>query len=191
MVEIGDLQIEFARRHVQKDGAAIKISGKTLDILEIPFEADGKEVSNHNIIEKVWPHVIVEENNLQVHIAALRKTLGRFREPIRTIPRRGGYVLLPGRPQRHRTQPPASTTITRPCFQIKLIGRDAEPRTIFDLLDRCRIVTLVGAGGIGKSSLAGAVANAAHHQGVDRVLFIALAGARFGFIAHCEQALLQ
>lgn len=178
MVEIGDLRIDFARRHVQKDGAAIKISAKALDVLEVLFEADGKEVSKYDIIEKVWPHVIVEENNLQVHIVALRKILGSYRELIKTIPRRG-YLLVRGQPQRHHAQPPVSSTTTaRSFFQAKLIGRDAEQQTIVDLLGRCRIVTLVGAGGVGKSSLAGAVANAAHHQGVDRVLFIELAGAR-------------
>ncbi|WP_157381676.1 winged helix-turn-helix domain-containing protein [Burkholderia ubonensis] len=177
MVEIGDLQIDFAQRHVEKDGVAIKVGGKALDILEVLFDADGKEVSKFDIIEKVWPHVFVEENNLQVHIAALRKILGGRRELIKTIPGRG-YVLVPGQAQRHRTQPPASSTTTaRPCFHAKLIGRDAEQRTIFDLLSRCRIVTLVGAGGIGKSSLARAVANAAHHRGVGRVLFIELADA--------------
>ncbi|MXN76151.1 AAA family ATPase [Burkholderia sp. 4701] len=178
MVEIGDLHIDFAQRHVQKDGVAIKIGGKALDILEVLFEADGKEVSKLDIMEKVWPHVIVEENNLQVHVAALRKILGGRRELIKTIPGRG-YVLVPARAQRHRTRPPASSTPTaRPCFQARLIGRDAEQQTIVDLLGRCRIVTLVGAGGIGKSSLARAVANAVHHRGVERVLFIELAGAR-------------
>ncbi|CAG9243385.1 hypothetical protein PCAR4_1340025 [Paraburkholderia caribensis] len=62
-----------------------------------------------------------------------------------------------------------STTGVRPRLQIKLIGREAELRKIFELLDRCRIVTLVGIGGVGKSKLAAAVANEAH-QGLRSLL---------------------
>ncbi|MBB3257787.1 putative ATPase [Paraburkholderia bannensis] len=177
MLEVGDVLVDFERHHVERAGTAISIGCRALDILQILVEAEGKVVSKHDILQKVWPYATVEENNLHVHIAALRRIIGRGRELIKTIPGRG-YLLVreTSRPKTIESRP-SSTSASIPRVQSRLFGRDDAQRTILGLLSRCRIITLVGAGGIGKSSLAVAVANVVHSQGMGRVTYIDFAEA--------------
>lgn len=69
------------------------MSSRAFDILELLIRANGALVSKDEIMQRVWPHTVVEENNLQVHVVALRKALAGDRNLIVTVPRRG-YRLL-------------------------------------------------------------------------------------------------
>jgi DNA-binding winged helix-turn-helix (wHTH) protein len=102
-ISFGRFRLDPVRRELRRDGKPVWLGGRARDILCLLASAGGAVVSKDELMERVWPEVVVEENNLQVHIRALRKALegDDDRESwIVTVPGRG-YRLLPSR------QPPA------------------------------------------------------------------------------------
>ncbi|MEB2535387.1 winged helix-turn-helix domain-containing protein, partial [Burkholderia sp. BCCIQ04B] len=93
MVQIGTLSVDFEQRDIRRHGASLRIGARALDILEVLHRASGSVVSKDDIMDAVWPGLIVEENRLQVHVATLRKALGASRDLIKTVPGRG-YLLV-------------------------------------------------------------------------------------------------
>jgi DNA-binding winged helix-turn-helix (wHTH) protein len=84
------------RRELFTDGRPVKLGGRTFDVLMALIEARGAVVAKDALMARVWPDRIVEENNLQAHISALRAALGAERELIRTVAGRG-YQFTGGR----------------------------------------------------------------------------------------------
>lgn len=176
MIRIGKLQIDLEQREIRQDGAVLRVGSRALDILELLIRAEGALVPKDEIMRRVWPTSFVEENNLQVHVAALRKALGDDRDLIRTVPGRG-YQLVPPRPV------VSDTTRSARCCGARglsanvptLVGRDKEVSGIIKLLGEVVEVTLVGTGGIGKTSLAIRVAHQIGEQFRDGARFIELA----------------
>jgi predicted ATPase/DNA-binding winged helix-turn-helix (wHTH) protein len=158
MISLGQTTISLEHRDVFKDGVAMRIGTRAFDILELLLRHQGQLVSKELILQSVWPDTVVEENNLQVHISALRKALGADREQIRTVPGRG-YVLLGGESIEAQARAPIGL---RGCnghhalpARVALLGR----QTLLDevstaLNEHCALVTLVGPGGVGKTVLA-------------------------------------
>ncbi|RKU01989.1 transcriptional regulator [Burkholderia sp. Nafp2/4-1b] len=193
MIQIGTLSVDFEQRDIRRHGASLRIGARALDILEVLHRASGSVVSKDDIMDAVWPGVIVEENRLQVHVATLRKALGASRDLIKTVPGRG-YLLIasaspvpvpvpaaelaveptPAAAVPSEAAGPPDTVVSPPA---PLVGRDAEIAQIVDMLERAPVVTLVGAGGIGKTSLAVHVAHDVRSRSRERVLFVELARA--------------
>ena len=169
------------RRELLADGRPIKIGGRAFDVLMALIEARGAVVGKEALMARVWPDRVVEENNLQAHISALRAALGAQRELIRTVSGRGyqftGEIrILPASPDEHAVAGVAAvepeavlppTNLPQPVSE--LIGRDDELREILSLAAAHRLVTLTGAGGIGKRRLALAVARRLLSEFVDGV----------------------
>src|SRR5579883_2024126 len=82
-----------ADRQLIRDSRAIDLGSRAFDILMILLDRRGAVVSRHEIQEYVWPSMIVEESNLRVQMASLRKALGPDRDLIKTIPGRG-YLFV-------------------------------------------------------------------------------------------------
>lgn len=80
------------RRQLLARGERVPIGKRALDILSVLAEARGGIVTKDELLEAVWPGIVVEENALQVHIVALRKALGPDAGRLRTI-RGVGYQL--------------------------------------------------------------------------------------------------
>lgn len=179
MIQIGTLSVDFEQRDIRHHGASLRIGARALDILEVLHRANGSIVSKDDIMDAVWPGLIVEENRLQVHVATLRKALGADRGLIKTVPGRG-YLLIANPAVAHEATPRAAALPADPVATarpVPLVGRQAEIGQIVDMLERAPVVTLVGAGGIGKTSLAGRVAHELRERSGERVLFVALASA--------------
>ena len=138
-------------------------------------------------MDRVWPNRIVEENNLHVQISALRNALGADRDLIRTISGRGyqftGEIrTIAASPH---TQAVAGTAVPVPAAPrpptnlpepvSELIGRDVEFEEILGLTAAHRLVTLTGAGGIGKTRLGLEVARRLLPEFADGVWVIELA----------------
>src|SRR5438552_12646259 len=77
------------RRELLADSRPVRLGGRAFDVLITLIEARGAVVSKNTLMARVWPDRIVEENNLQWQISALRAALGGDRNLIRTVPGRG------------------------------------------------------------------------------------------------------
>lgn len=162
-------EIDLARRELRSRGISVPIGGRAFEILEVLVQAGGELVNKHDIMDRVWPGAIVEENTLQFHISAIRKALGDDRGLLKTASGRG-YRLVGN----WTSQPssPAPTNLPQPISE--LIGRIAEVEAVSNLVRAGRLVTLTGAGGIGKTRLALAVARELLPQFPDGVWLVEL-----------------
>src|SRR5277367_3590226 len=89
----GQLEVDLRRREVRLRGVPAPIGGRAFEIIEVLIQAAGELVTKDDLLERVWPGAVVEENTLQVHISAVRKALGSHREMLKTESGRG-YRLL-------------------------------------------------------------------------------------------------
>src|ERR1700686_4291827 len=169
-IEFGRFSVLPHRRELLAEGRALGLGGRAFDVLMAVIEASGAVVSKDALMNRVWPNRIVEENSLQAQIAALRRAFGADRDLVRTIAGRGyqftGLLRTvstrPDAPAINRGPQPAPKPPRRPTNLpepvSELIGRDAELDEILDLSTAHRLVTLTGAGGIGKTRLGFAAA---------------------------------
>jgi TolB-like protein/Flp pilus assembly protein TadD len=88
-VGFGRFRLLPQRRELRADGVVVELGSRAFDILLILTEARGDLVTKDEILSRVWPDTVVEENNLVVQISALRKALGEDRDFIRTVSGRG------------------------------------------------------------------------------------------------------
>jgi len=88
-VEFGRFRLLPRRRELHADGIAVTLGSRAFDILVVLTEARGALVTKDEILSRVWPDTVVEENNLVVQISRLRKALGEHGDFIRTVSGRG------------------------------------------------------------------------------------------------------
>jgi predicted ATPase/DNA-binding winged helix-turn-helix (wHTH) protein len=168
-VAFGRFQVSPHRRELLADGQPIKLGGRAFDVLMALIEARGEVVGKRALMARVWPDRVVDENNLQSQIAALRAAFGAERDLIRTVSGRGyqftGELRVPSGSPVERTaagmagQPAGTLPPTNlPAPVSELIGRDAEVAEVVSLIGSHRLVSRTGAGGIGKTQLALAAA---------------------------------
>src|SRR5580700_4878073 len=164
-IEFGRFSVLPHRRELLAEGRPLELGGRAFDVLMVLIEASGAVVSKDALIERVWPNRVVEENSLQAQISALRRAFATDRDLIRTIAGRGyqftGEIrtvsatpnaqATAGMPQPALTPSRPPTNLPEPVSE--LIGRDVELDEILDLSTSHRLVTLTGAGGIGKTRL--------------------------------------
>ncbi|WP_431291509.1 ATP-binding protein [Burkholderia cepacia] len=172
MIRIGTLHVFLDRREIRSNGKLLRIGSRAFEILELLIRANGALVSKDEIMQRVWPHTVVEENNLQVHVAALRKALADDRNLIVTVPGRG-YRLVGGRAE--VAAPVRAVTSRLTAAPTALVGREQTVAEVLAALDTARVVTLVGAGGIGKTRLALEAAMRAEARFPDGAAFVSLA----------------
>lgn len=160
-----------AQREVRRNGRPVPLGARAFDLLRTLVERRDRVVSKHELMELVWPGIYVLENNLQVHISALRRQLGQ--RVITTVPGRGyrftGSVLPDlrqsgGGPMEAAIGAAVSPVSTRWPSEAaamsasepdsELLGRHAELASLRSSLLKSRLVTVLGAGGIGKTTLA-------------------------------------
>jgi TolB-like protein len=93
---LGDLRLDTERGTLACDGAPVELKRKAFEVLCALAQAGGALVTKDELLARVWPHETVEENNLQVHVSALRKVLQRHAADtvhLVTVPGKG-YKLL-------------------------------------------------------------------------------------------------
>jgi predicted ATPase/DNA-binding winged helix-turn-helix (wHTH) protein len=180
------------RRELLADGRPVKLGGRAFDVLMALIEARGAVVSKNSLMERVWPDRIVEENNLQWQISALRAAFGADRNLVRTVSGRGYQftaeidtvygspeaeaptAIAAAQPELRKARPGSGipgelppTNLPEPISE--LVGRDDILGEILSLASAHRLVTLTGAGGIGKTRLALAAARRLLPQFADGV----------------------
>lgn len=83
------------RRLLLADGAPNELGARAFDLLEVLVRADGALVTKETLLDRAWPGVIVEENNLHAQIAAIRRALSPDRDVVLTVAGRGYRLALP------------------------------------------------------------------------------------------------
>jgi len=156
-LRFGRFQLQRRQRRLLIEGVPVELGARAVDVLLALVDADGAPLGKDELISRVWG-MAVEEHNLTVQIHALRKALGPDREMIRTVPRHG-YAFI-GDLEEPLATPAADAVSIRatdtnvPAQVEALIGRDGEIQELLTLQGTCRLLTLTGAGGIGKTRLA-------------------------------------
>ena len=165
-VAFGRFQVWPHRREVLADGQPIKLGGRAFDVLMALIEARGEVVGKDTLMSRVWADRVVEAHNLEAQISALRAAFGSDRDLIRTVSHRGyqftGEIrVLSGSPDERAVAGMAAAVrppTNLPAPVSELIGRDDGLQELLSLVAAHRLVTLTGAGGIGKTRLACAAA---------------------------------
>jgi non-specific serine/threonine protein kinase len=162
--ESGEWEVDLARRELRARGVPVPIGSRAFEIVEVLVQSAGELATKNDLMGRVWPGVIVEDNTLQFHISAIRKALGSDRGLLKTVSGRGYRLLgtwtfrqkdISAAPVALRIVPQvaAANSTNLPSGSSELIGRTSAVRHLQDRLSAYRIVTLTGPGGIGKSAL--------------------------------------
>ena len=167
-----------AERLLERDGIAVRLGGRALDLLVALVERAGQIVSKRELMAHVWPDVVVDEGSLRFHMVAIRKALeeGGGRYIVNTATR--GYTFV-GVVQRWDVDAPARSPAAGaahalPALATTLVGREADVDLIRASLQRQRLVSIVGPGGIGKTAVAIAAAGSAARDFGGGVRFVDL-----------------
>lgn len=183
MIKIGRVTVSLEMREMYLDDQLVQVGSRAFDILELLILAKGKTVTKDEILRRVWPNSVVEENNIHVQLSALRKILGADKHAICTISGRGYRLTVPAEAAAPAVLPEAvrggQTAAARPnglpVCHVSLYGRDGAIADITRALQETPIVSLLGPGGIGKTQLGIAVARSIAAASDIEVCFVTLA----------------
>jgi predicted ATPase/DNA-binding winged helix-turn-helix (wHTH) protein len=179
-LRFGPFLLSIGERALRRDGRVLPLGDRALDILTYLADRPGEVIAKQELMDHVWSDVTVEEGSLRVHVAAIRKALsdGQFGDRyIANIKGRGysfvGTVvpLAGGTESRNAKFSPQDRLAVRP---IMMIGRGTVIREVSEKLRNERFVTLLGPGGIGKTTIALAVGRAAAEEFGGEVHFVDL-----------------
>jgi len=132
----------------------VEFGSRAFETLMALIDARGKVLGKDELMSRVWPDRVVEENNLPAQIAVLRQVFGADRDLIRTVAGRGYQFTGEIRATAATAAGPPPSRMTNPPEPVsELIGREAEFKEVTALATEYRLVSLVGAGGIGRTRL--------------------------------------
>ena len=182
-IAFGDFQLFVAQRRLLRRGQVLRLGDRALDLLIALVARPGEVLEGQDLIHRVWRNVHVDERVLRVHISALRRTLGAdadgapyivnvrgrgyaFAAPVETIGAASrGASASKSAPSRVVGLPPAPR---------RMVGREAFVDIVFSRLSLDRLVTIVGPGGIGKTTVAVAMAHRHHVEQDGEIWFVDL-----------------
>jgi predicted ATPase/DNA-binding winged helix-turn-helix (wHTH) protein len=179
-LRFGPFELSIGERVLLRDGRALPLGDRALDILTYLANRPGEVIAKQELMGHVWSDVTVEEGSLRVHVAAIRKALGDGQfgnRYIANIKGRGysfvGTVVsvAGGTENRNDKFPPQGRLHVRPTM---MIGRETVVSGVSDKLRNERFVTLLGPGGIGKTTIALAAAHAVAEKFAGKVYFVDL-----------------
>lgn len=171
-VGFGPFKLYPDERRLERDGVPVRLGGRAVELLIALVESAGQVVGKRDLISRVWPDVVVEEGSLRFHILAIRKALSDGESGVRYVANMAGrgysFVapitrgLSAPRVAPTAQEAPASISRAAPAASIPepaspVVGRTQDIDCVAKELLRRRLVTIVGSGGIGKTTLAIAV----------------------------------
>jgi predicted ATPase/DNA-binding winged helix-turn-helix (wHTH) protein len=182
-VSFGPFRLLPAQQLLLEGETPVRLGSRALEILIALVERAGELVSKNELMVRVWPDTFVDEGSIKVHVAGLRRALGDGqpgRRYLANVPGRGYRFVAPvilSEPEGQPVQRSAVSARTHnlPVFQSRAVGRAEVIGSLLDLLPRQRFITLVGGGGIGKTTVALALAEALLPAYGDGVRFVDLA----------------
>jgi DNA-binding winged helix-turn-helix (wHTH) protein len=171
-----------SERLLTRDGAVVPLGARALDILLALMARAGVVIEKRDLMAQVWPDATVDEGSLRFHITNLRKVLGDGKDGAQYIATHAGHGYAFVAPLAHPADDDvapasASATIPRailPSRPTGMVGRsDSVAALAMDLVD-WRFVSLVGAGGVGKTTVAVALGHELMAEFDSAVLFVDL-----------------
>jgi len=183
VVVFGSFRLFVAGRLLKRGDESLQVGGRALDLLITLVERAGEIITHKELRERVWPGITVDDANLRVHIAGLRKVLGDGQNGARyisSVAGRGYCFVAPVQQQRQEIK--STTALARPVKGPMLparlpgmVGRDATVIALRSMIVSHRFVSIVGPGGMGKTTLAVAVAHTMMIDFDDAICFVDLA----------------
>ena len=179
----GPFRLIRSQKLLLENNKPVRIGSRAFSLLVALVERAGEVVSREELVAYVWPATVVEETSLRVHIAALRKVLGEGHAGARfitNVPGRGYcFVADVTRPIEPAIQPQSIAAETQthnlPARITRMIGRADVVTALASLVPGRRLVTIVGPGGMGKTTVALAIADELLERYADGVCFVDLA----------------
>jgi predicted ATPase/DNA-binding winged helix-turn-helix (wHTH) protein len=166
-LRFGPFELNVAERSLKKANQVLPLGGRAYDILIALLEKAGEVVAKAELIAKAWPDVTVEEGSLRVHLSALRKALGdgQFGNKYIASTQGHGYSFIAPvtrLPADHSSGNASAGTSNLPPALGRMVGRENAVLEIQGLLrTEQRLITILGAGGIGKTTVALSAGHAA------------------------------
>ena len=164
--EFGPFRLFPSEQLLLEGGKACPLGSRAIEILACLLERPGEMVTKRELLERVWPGTFVHEANLRVNVSALRKAIGDGQAGRRYIVNLTGQGYCFVAPVRHLEtrapvpQPPSERGARHnlPVSASRPLGRGSDIDAISVQLPMRRCVTIAGPGGIGKTTVAVAVA---------------------------------
>src|SRR5258706_13736034 len=165
-ISFGPFRLLAAQRLLLEGDNPVRLGSRAFDILAALVERPGEVVGREQLIARAWPQTFVEDSNLKIQVSALRRALGDGQGGHRyvvTVPGRGYNFVAPVRREERSRTPLAPTSAAPvahnlPFAATRMIGREDAVADLVSPLSRQRLVTIIGPGGIGKTTVALAVA---------------------------------
>jgi DNA-binding winged helix-turn-helix (wHTH) protein len=162
-LKFGPFELSSSERVLRREGEALPLGGRALDILIYLAERPGEVIAKQELMDHVWSDVTVEEGSIRVHVAAIRKALGDGQfgnRYIANIKGRGYSFVGTVVPLAGNTESSSDRSRNQgrlPVRPLMMIGRETVVSEVSDKLRNERFITLIGPGGIGKTTIALAV----------------------------------
>jgi predicted ATPase/DNA-binding winged helix-turn-helix (wHTH) protein len=184
----GPFRLILRRLELLRDGVPVPLGSRNVELLGALVEANGALVTKRALLARVWPREVHGDSTVWVAVAAVRKTLGIApggEQYIVSVPNRGYRFTAPvtrvatgaGTPASAETARPSSETAPGNLAHVvfPLIGREGEIGRCLALMERSRLLTIIGPGGVGKTRVSLALGNAARDRHADGVWLVELA----------------
>jgi predicted ATPase/DNA-binding winged helix-turn-helix (wHTH) protein len=158
-LSFGPFELSRDQRTLLRNGAVVALGDRALDLLIYLAERPGQVIAKQELIDNVWSDVTVEEGSLRVHVAAIRKALGdgQFGDRYIANVQGRGYSFVGAIARREAGIARQGRLPLRPA---RMVGRDPVVDEVKDGIREHRFVTLLGPGGVGKTTVAVAVGHA-------------------------------
>lgn len=158
--------LSIAQRALFSNGEPVRLGARALELLILLVERAGELVTKDQLMERAWPDATVDENAMRVHLSALRKTLGETTDGTSFIQNETGRgyrwvvpVVATGAGAQKAAAEAKPLSFFLPANLGQVIGRDEVIQGLAELFPDKRLVTIAGPGGIGKTTVALAVAH--------------------------------
>jgi predicted ATPase/DNA-binding winged helix-turn-helix (wHTH) protein len=181
-VAFGPFVLVASERLLTRNGVPVELGARSLDALIALVSRPNEVIPKRDLLAQVWPDVTVEEGSLRFHIASLRKALGDGLDGARyitTVAGRGYCFVAPLAHREARDEAPVAAAGARraslPGRLMRMVGRADDVQALATLLAAARFVTVTGAGGVGKTTVAVAVGHDLIEGFAGDVLFVDLA----------------